>query len=296
MMNQGIQKYLWINKININARAKQIFMILLGGLIYSISVNLFIVPNKLLSGGVAGIALLFQYVTKIPSGVFTLIINIPIFALGFKLIDKEFGILSFIGMMSMSFFLIVTENVSKYIVVDDILIASICGGVLCGIGMSIIFLNRASEGGTDIIAIIFKKKYGIKLSSICFILNSAIVFTGLLLNNLTITIYTIISLFIRSAILDKAINSVNERSLMIVISDNYEDIKCTFLNALGRGVTFLQGEGAYTGEKKKIIYTIMSPKQVEEAKKMVLDIDPKSVVTIMNVCEAHGKGFKQLTF
>lgn len=296
MINQSAENFSAVSKINTKEKIRQVAMILLGSLIYSISVNIFIVPNKFLSGGVAGIALLLQYITGISSGYFTLLINIPIFCFGFKVIDKEFGILSLIGMLSMSFFLIITKDISQFVRMDDMLIACICGGALCGLGMAIIFINRASEGGTDIIAIILKKKYGIKLASMCFIINGAIVFTGLLLSNLTITIYTLISLFIRSYMVDKAICYVNERTLLIVISDNYEDIKTSFLNILGRGVTFLHGEGAFTGEQKKVIYSIMSPKQAEMAKDIISKIDSGAVVTIMNVTEAHGKGFKQLSF
>lgn len=296
MINQSVSKYMALDNMGGKEKIKQVMMILLGSMIYSIGVNLFIVPNKLLSGGVAGISLLIQYITGIQSGYTTLLINIPIFCFGIRVIDKEFGILSFIGMLSMSVFLILTKDISRFLTVDDLLISCICGGVLCGLGMAIIFLNRASEGGTDIIAIILKKRYGIKLAAMCFILNGIIVFTGLLISNLTITMYTLISLFIRSYIVDRAISYVNERRLIIVVSDSYNEIKSDFLTVLGRGVTFLHGEGAFTGDEKKVIYSIMSPKQVEKAKKIILDVDPKAVVSIMNVNEAHGKGFKQLSF
>ncbi|WP_346847331.1 MULTISPECIES: YitT family protein [unclassified Clostridium] len=286
----------FISDSNIKEKLGQVSLILLGSLIYSLSVNMFIVPHKFLSGGVAGIALLLQYVTDIPSGYFTLFINIPIFCFGIKVINKEFGFLSFIGMISMSIFLILTEDITRFIKVDDLLISCISGGVLCGFGMAIIFLNKASEGGTDIIAIALKKKYGVNLASMTFILNGVIVFTGLILNDLTITIYTLISLFIRAYILDNAITMTNERKLIIVISNNPEEIKNSILELLGRGVTFLHGEGAFTGEKKKVIYSIMSSKQVEKAKKAILDIDANAVISIMNVNEAHGKGFKQLSF
>ncbi|MEG0577846.1 MAG: YitT family protein, partial [Bacilli bacterium] len=244
----------------------------------------------------AGIGLLLQYVTDIPSGYFTLLINIPIFCFGIKVINKEFGILSFIGMLSMSIFLVLTKNVSTLIRVDDLLISCISGGVLCGVGMSIIFLNKASEGGTDIIAIALMKKYGLKISSMSFILNALIVFIGLLLNDLTITVYTLMSLFIRSYILDKIINMSNEKKLIIAISDNCDEITHSIFTLLGRGVTFLHGEGAFTGEKKKVIYSIMNPQQVEKAKKTILDIDPHAVISIMNLNEVHGKGFTQLSF
>lgn len=296
MINQSVSKYMALDNMGGKEKIKQIMMILLGSMIYSIGVNLFIVPNKLLSGGVAGISLLIQYITGIQSGYTTLLINIPIFCFGIRVIDKEFGILSFIGMLSMSVFLILTKDISRFLTVDDLLISCICGGVLCGLGMAIIFLNRASEGGTDIIAIILKKRYGIKLAAMCFIINGIIVFTGLLISNLTITMYTLISLFIRSYIVDRAISYVNERRLIIVVSDSYNEIKSDFLTVLGRGVTFLHGEGAFTGDEKKVIYSIMSTKQVEKAKKLILDVDPKAVVSIMNVNEAHGKGFKQLSF
>ncbi|SHH79480.1 Uncharacterized membrane-anchored protein YitT, contains DUF161 and DUF2179 domains [Clostridium collagenovorans DSM 3089] len=280
----------------ISKKTVQIICILLGSLIYALSVNIFIVPNKFLSGGVAGISLLLQYVTNIPSGYFTLLINIPIFLFGIKAINKEFGALSFLGMISMSIFLVLTESVNKFLVVDDLLISCICGGVLCGLGMAIIFLNKASEGGTDIIAIVLKKKYGLKLSSMTFILNAIIVFIGLFLSNLTITVYTLISLFIRAYILDKVIAISNEKKLIIAISDNSDEIKNSILTSLGRGVTCLHGEGAFTGQQKKVIYSIMNPKQVEQAKSAILSIDPKSVITVMDVTEAHGKGFKQLSF
>ncbi len=281
---------------NIKEKIGQISLILLGSLIYSISVNIFIVPHKFLSGGVAGIALLLQYITNIPSGYFTLLINIPIFCFGIKIINKEFGILSFIGMISMSIFLVLTKDITRFVQVDDLLISCISGGVLCGLGMSIIFLNKASEGGTDIIAIALKKKYGINIATMSFILNALIVFIGLLLNDLTITIYTLISLYIRAYILDKAIAMTNGKKLIMVISNNSEGIKNTILGLLGRGVTFLHGEGAFTGEQKKVIYSIMSSKQVEKAKKAIIDIDPNAVISIMDVNEAHGKGFKQLSF
>ena len=296
MINQSVSKYMALDNMGGKEKIKQVMMILLGSMIYSIGVNLFIVPNKLLSGGVAGISLLIQYITGIQSGYTTLLINIPIFCFGIRVIDKEFGILSFIGMLSMSVFLILTKDIWRFLTVDDLLISCICGGVLCGLGMAIIFLNRASEGGTDIIAIILKKRYGIKLAAMCFILNGIIVFTGLLISNLTITMYTLISLFIRSYIVDRAISYVNERRLIIVVSDSYNEIKSDFLTVLGRGVTFLHGEGAFTGDEKKVIYSIMSPKQVEKAKKLILDVDSKAVVSIMNVNEVHGKGFKQLSF
>ncbi|MDU1412453.1 MAG: YitT family protein [Clostridium sp.] len=296
MLSGEISKDTLRDKIINKERITQILMILVGNLIYSIGVNLFIAPNKLLSGGVAGISLLIQYITNIPSGYSALLINIPIFCFGFKMVDREFGILSLVGMLSLSFFLVVTENISKIILIDDMMIACICGGVLCGLGMAIIFLNRASEGGIDIIAIIVKKKYGIKLGSMCFILNAVIVLFGLYISNLTITIYTLISLFIKSYVVDKVIASLNEKNLIIIISDKHEEIKTSFINVLGRGVTFLHGEGAYTGVEKKVIYSIINPNQVQKAKELLLDIDSEAVVSILNVSEAHGKGFKQLSF
>ena len=270
--------------------------VIMGSLIYSIGVNLFIVPHKLLSGGVAGIAIILQYLTGIQSGYFVILINIPIFLIGIRAIDKEFGIFSFIGMVAMSLSLIFTRNICNIYYIPDPLIASLCGGLLTGLGAGIIFKSRASQGGTDIIAVVVKKKYGMSIGRIAFMINAVIVAMGMFMGSLEIAVYTLISMYMNSAIVDKFIQGFDREKVVFIVTGKCDKVKEVILENLGRGVTYLYGEGAYTGDKKKIIYCILSPKELEEAKKLIENIDASAVVSIMDTTEVRGKGFKTAAF
>jgi len=270
--------------------------ILLGSLVYSIGVNVFLIPHKLLSGGVAGISILIQYITGISSGYFVILLNIPIFIIGIKAIDKEFGIMSFIGMSSMSIFLILTKNFHSFYTMNDPLLSCLCGGIITGVGSGIIFKNRASEGGTDIISVILKKKYGMSIGSISFIINTLVVTLGTFVGSLEIAVYTLISMYIKSKVIDKAIEGFDKESAVIVITKKSDKIKEAIHEKLGRGVTYLYGEGTYTGDKKNVIYCILTAKQISEAKKLISEIDDTAVVSIIETTEVQGKGFKEVAF
>ncbi|BAH06711.1 YitT family protein [Clostridium kluyveri] len=274
---------------------RMIFMVL-GSFIYSVGVNMFIIPHKFLSGGVAGIAIIFQYFSGIPSGYFIVLINIPIFILGFKTIDREFGIFSFMGMVFMALSLIITKSIDKFYYLQDPLLSTLCSGVLTGIGAGILFKSKASFGGTDIIAVWMKKKYGITIGKVTFFINVIIVFMGIFIGGLPRALYTLISMYMCSVVVEKVICGFYREKVLFVITENSEEIEKIICKKIGRGVTYLYGEGAYTGNKKKIIYSIMNPAQIEQTKRLILDIDPKSVMSIMDVSEVRGKGFKAAVF
>ncbi|MBV7275106.1 YitT family protein [Clostridium sp. PL3] len=274
----------------------RVLMVIAGSLIYSIGVNLFIIPHKLLSGGVAGIAIILQYLTGMQSGYFIILINIPIFLIGIRAIDKEFGIFSFIGMASMSLSLIFTRNLHNLYYIPDPLAASLCGGLLTGLGAGIIFKSRASQGGTDIIAVVVKKKYGMSIGKIAFMINAVIVAMGMVIGNLQVAVYTLIAMYMNAAIVDKFIQGFDKEKVVFIVTGRCDKVKQAILENLGRGVTYLYGEGAYTGDKKKVIYCILSPKELEEAKHLVENIDSSAVVSIMDTAEVRGKGFKAAAF
>lgn len=281
---------------NVKQKLFRIWVIVLGNILYSIGVNMFIIPHKFLSGGVAGIAIITQYLTGIPSGYFIIAINIPIFIIGFKLVDMEFGIFSFIGMVSMSLSLIFTKGISSLYYMPDPLLSALCSGILTGIGAGMVFKCRASQGGTDIIAVTVKKKYGISVGRMTFIINIIIVAIGMFMGNLEIVMYTLISMYMYSVVVDKAIQGFDREKVLFVITQDSQEIENAILKKLGRGVTYLYGEGAYTGNQKKIIYSIMNSRQVEEAKRFISNIDSHAVMSIMDASEVRGKGFKPAVF
>lgn len=245
----------------------KVIKILLGSLIYSIAVNGFISPHHLLSGGVTGISLILQYISNIPSGYWILAINIPIFIIGYKFVDREFIILSIIGTISMSLLLILTKDIASYLKVDDIVISTIFGGVLTGIGAGIIFKAGASQGGTDIIAIIIKRNYGIKISTLYFLLNGIIAGLGVLVTSLKLTLYTLVLMYIKSFAIDKTITAFNKKKILLIVTSKEREVSEAIINKIGRGTTYLYGEGAYTGIKRKIIYCVVTENELHRVKK-----------------------------
>lgn len=278
--------------LNVNKNLiKRILMVSLGSLIYALAINIFIAPHKLLSGGIAGISLLVQYITKVPSGYWVFILNIPIFILGLKKIDKDFVFFSMIGMLTMSIFLILTKDISRLIIVNDLFISTLFGAVFSGIGMGLIFKSRASQGGTDIIAVIIRNKNGVKMSDLYFILNGTIAFLGIFFTSIELTLYTILLMFIKSLVIDKVTEGFDHKKIVIIITQKEKEVSNLIMDETGRGTTYLYGEGAYSGEKKKVIYSLMTTKELNDIKKLIEKIDPTSLISISEAEEITGKGF-----
>ncbi|MCT4619535.1 MAG: YitT family protein [Marinisporobacter sp.] len=280
-------------KYNKKELARRILLIMLGSAITAIGINTFIIPHKFLSGGVGGIALILQYLTNISSGYYILAVNIPIFLIGMKKVDKEFCIFSLLGMLSLSFFMILTQNISNYYAIEDMVVSSIYGGILGGIGAAIVFQNRASMGGTDIIAVVLKKKTGGSISSYLLIMNIVVVMIGTTINGISIALYTLISMYISSEVMNRVMDGIERKKLLLVVTQKEREIADQIIKEVGRGVTFLHGQGAYTGKERNVIYCIVTLRQLPKIQKLIEDTDPQAFMSILDTSEVHGQGFKR---
>ena len=270
-----------------------VFMILLGGVISGISFNIFIIPHKLLSGGVSGIALMANYILGINPGIMIFILNIPIFLVGYKYIDKEFILLSLVGMASLAFFIDVFSFLSNKMVIEDIMLSCIYGGILNGIGTGIIFKNRASQGGMDIIAVIVRKYRSINVGSTILIINIIIVAIASIFYGIKLAMYTLISMYIAAKVLDKVQEGFDIRKQVMIIAANEEEMGQEIVKRLHRGVTYLDGEGAFTGTKKRVIYCIVTLNQLARLKQIVKEVDPSAFMTVSDTAEVLGQGFSK---
>lgn len=271
----------------------RIFLIISGSFISSIAVNAFIIPHKLLSGGVFGVSLIIQYLSGLPAGYLILLFNIPIFIIGIKAVDKDFIFFSLIGMLSLSGFLIITKDISLYLKVNDILLSCVYGGVLGGIGSGLVFRSRASQGGTDIIAVIIKKRVGTSIASFSFSVNLVIVIIGAAIASVEKAMYTLILMYITSVVIDKVIGGFDTKKMLLIITDKEDEVSNAIMKDVGRGVTFFYGEGAYTGDKKRIIYCIITVKQLSRIKKIIEDVDEAAFISVVDTSEVNGPGFKK---
>lgn len=272
-----------------------VFFIFIGCLIASLGVNLFLTHAGLLSGGATGLALIAQYLANVPAGIVVFLINVPLFVLSLKKLSTSFTVYSGIGMLSLSLALIITKPLSTLISVNDVLLYCLYGGALCGAGYGIVFLRNGSTGGTDIITMLIRKKYSnFEIGKLGFILNCFIVVIGALIFGLPKALYTLLSIFVQGLVLDKVMKGLNSRKLMLILTSKEGDVVEFVLKDLNRGVTSLPAEGEYTHEKKKMLYCIVTTREMLSLKNKIYSIDSKAFITIMEISEVRGKGFRNI--
>jgi len=269
-----------------------VLLIITGIILNVIGINAFLTPAKLLTNGLAGIAVAVDYVFGINQGLLILLMNIPIFLYARKYVDKSFLVSSFINMFIYSFLLGATKDLYKYIVIDDIMIQSIFGGIMIGAGIGLIFKANSTVGGMDILTAVIKIKYNIPLGVTFLAINVAIVCIGGVLFGAKLAMYTIISMYITSKVLEVAKDCFNKKKFILLVSDKNEEIAQGIMEITKRGVTFLEAEGGYTNQKRKLLYCIISTNQVAKIKELIYKKDNKAFVSINNVDEVRGGGFK----
>ncbi len=274
-----------------------VLIIFLGCIIASLGVNVLLSHAQLLSGGATGLGLLVEYTTNIPAGITLFLINIPLLAVSFKKLSRSFTIYTTIGMLSLSISLMITKPIASAINIDglDLLLYCIYGGVLCGIGYGLVFLRNGSTGGTDVVTMLIRKKHSnFNIGSLGFSLNVIIIIIGAFIFGLPQALYTLISLFIQSIVLDKMLKGFSSKKLLLILTKKEADVINYVIRDLHRGVTSLLAEGEYTHDRKKMLYCIVTARQMVELKNTIYQIDPSAFITIVDISEVRGKGFMNI--
>ena len=265
--------------------------IMVGCLIAASSINIFVVPSSLLTGGVTGIAIIFYFLTGLPIGAQTLAYNVPLLIASYKLLGKKYTLDVVIGTMMFSFALDATKFLAAYTPTQDLMLAAIYGGIFNGIGYGIVFRMNGSTGGFDILGAIFKKYYSMEIGSVIFGFNCLIVAVAGVLFSMNSAMFTLICMYLTSQMTNKVIDGINQRKALLIISDKAKDIADGIITDIGRGVTFLNGEGAYTGDPKKIVMVVVSMTQIAKIKIVVRTVDENAFMLILAASEVQGRGF-----
>lgn len=286
---------------------KDYFFILIGSFILAAGFVFFVTPHKIVPGGVYGIAIVVHYISEgmfsfwpegIPIGLFGLVLNIPLTIAGVKILGPRFGIKTVVGFVLTSVFI---DGITYFRpggnvpLVDDVLLSSVFGGVLIGFGLGLIFKSRATSGGSDIIAMIIAKYTNLQLGKLMIYVDSVIVLLALFaFQDWHIPLYSWIVIYISGRAIDMTIEGADYNKALLIISKKHLEIKEKLLTDLERGGTYLSGEGMFTGEKKQIIYTVVSRREVAILEEFISKIDPEAFITIMDAKEILGEGFQNL--
>jgi len=280
--------------------------ILIGTFIMAVGFVLFISPYKFAPGGVYGIAIVIHHLTVglfdflpngLPIGLTALCMDIPLTILGIKILGPKFGIKTVVGFVSTAFFVDLLEYFwgSKPFVENDPLLSAIFGGVLLGLGLGLVFKSRATSGGSDIIAMIIAKYTKLPLGQLMIYVDSAIVLISFFaFNDWSIPLYSWIVIFVTGKVIDIILQGVSYDKALLIISEKYQEIRDKIIIDLNRGGTFISGKGMFKNDDKKIIYTVLSRREISLLKDFIHEVDPKAFVTVIDANEILGEGFKSL--
>ena len=266
---------------------------IIGALIMAVGVALFLLPNQLSSGGVAGIATITYYLLNIPMGMMILIINIPLFILAIFKIGKYFFIKTLIGTASLSFFIDILDKLEP--LTNDRFLACVYGGIVLGIGTAILLKSNSSTGGSDLVSYIAKKyKPSLQSGNIIVIIDIVIVTLNMIFfKEIEIGLYSAIAIYLMGKVIDILFEGIDFTKLIIIISDRSEEIYTGIKEKIERGTTGLYGKGMYTDKEKLVLMCVAPRREVSRIKIISRRIDPHSFIIITNSREVVGQGFKR---
>lgn len=270
-------------------KLRNFFIITIGAAIMGFGINNFNIANNLAEGGVAGIAILLKLKFGFDPGLTTMLINIPLLILGWKVLGRNSLIYTVFGTGCLSVFLSVFGMFR--LPLDDILLASLFAGVTVGIGMGIIFRVGGTTGGVDIIARVFQKYFGWKIGRTMFVADLLIVITSLLYFSVEQAMYTIVVVYVGTRVVDFVQEMAYSMRAAHIISEKCPEIARKIMGEMNRGVTLLHGQGGYSGRERDVVYVVVGRSEIVKLKNLILDIDPDAFIAISEAGDVIGQGF-----
>ena len=278
-------------KNNLNSIFYRYLMVTIGCVIIGIAFNTFYLTNNLLSGGISGVAVIAYYLFGLPVGIVSIILNIPLFILAYKFMNKEYIVGALYGMLAFSFCVDFFHFLSETVIVHDKLLSCIAGGALYGIGAALMYRVGGSGGGMDIVGAIIQKYYSISINNCNFVFNILLLFVGSFLFGIEPVLYTLLTMFVMNKTCNAFVIGFDFKKNIIIISDNPEPIAEAIIKVVGRGVTYLHGEGAFTHRQRDILFVVAKLTQTAKIRSIVRDIDPNAFMIIHDVNDVFGRGF-----
>ncbi|KKC49294.1 MULTISPECIES: YitT family protein [Paenibacillus] len=270
---------------------KRVLFITVGAVLMGVGLEIFLVPNNIIDGGITGISIMLSYLTDVPLGLFLFLLNLPFLFLGYKQIGKTFALSTLYGVAVMSLTTYLLHEVDP-LTIDEFL-ASIFGGMVLGVGVGLVIRFGGSLDGTEIVAILFSKKLPFSVGEIVMFANLFILSSAGFVFSWDRAMYSLIAYYIAYKMIDIVIEGFDESKAVWIISDEYREIGEAIMSRLGRGVTYLNGEGGFTGGDKKVLFVVVTRLEEAKLKSIVTDMDPGAFLAVGNIHDVKGGRFKK---
>ena len=265
---------------------KRVIAIFIGAVLMATGLEIFLVPNNVIDGGVTGISIMLSHISGLPLGLFIFILNLPFFYLGYKQIGKTFAISSVFGIIVLSIFTSLFYPIPAF--TDDILLAAIFGGIILGVGVGLVIRYGGALDGTEILAILINKKVPFSVGEIIMFFNLFILGAAGFVFTWDRAMYSILAYIIAFKTIDVVVLGLEQSKSAWIFSDKNKEIGDAILARLGRGVTYMNGEGAYSGDDTKVIFCVITRLEEAELKNIVDEIDTTAFLAIADIAEVRG--------
>ena len=263
----------------------------IGSVIAAAGLEFFLIPNQIIDGGIVGISILLSHITGVSLSLYIVLLNLPFLYLGYMQIGKTFCISTLFSVVSLAYWVSVFHPITE--LTHDYFLAATFGGVLVGIGVGLIIRYGGSLDGTEIVAIILDRKSGFSVGEIIMFFNLFILGSAGLVFSWDKAMYSLVAYFVAFKVIDITIEGLDESKGVMIVSDNADDIAETLLARLGRGVTILHGQGGFSQEPKKVLYSVITRLEIAKLKALIDDKDPNAFVTIHDVHDVIGGRIKK---
>lgn len=265
--------------------------ICIGALLVSVALEIFLVPNQIIDGGITGISIMLAHLTGIKLGLFLLLLNLPFLFIGYKQIGKTFAFSTLLGVVVMS--IGTTYLIPVPVLTEDLLLSSVFGGIILGIGIGMVIRAGGSLDGTEIVSILISKKSPFSVGELVMFINIFILGSAGFIFGWDKAMYSLIAYYIAFKMIDITIEGLDQSRSVWIISEEYAEIGDALSARLGRGVTYLEGEGGYSGEYKKVIFCVITRLEEAKLKSIVEEIDTSAFIAIGNIHDVRGGRFKK---
>jgi len=261
-------------------------LITLGSVLCAVAVNGILIPQRFVSGGVTGLALVIHYLLpSVPVSGLYFLLNIPLFAIGWIFVGRRFFLYSIAGMVIFSGAL---QWVQVPVAVQDPILSALLAGIITGAGSGIILRSVGSAGGTDILSVILLNRFSVRVGTTVLAFNSSVLIAAAIFSSLESALYTLVYLYVSSHILNLVVTGLSQRKAIFIISPHWEEISGGILGEIRRGVTIIRGQGGYSGRDEQILYTIITFRDLPRLKRIIRRVDPGAFVVVTDTLEVMG--------
>ena len=274
------------------SKVKSILLVLLGNIIYSFAIKLFLLPAALISCGTTGIGLVVEHFLHIPLSGFIFVFNMVMLAVGWLILGRKFAMTTLLSSLLYPIFLeILNQTLGDIYITDNLMLNAIFAGIGLGGSLGIVIRAGASTGGMDIPPLVLKKFFGIPVPMTLWIFDFTIMSAQMMFHEAEDLLYGVLLLITISITLNKVLTLGTRKTQVMIISNEHQAVRQAILSKVDRGVTILHGEGGYGGDQKEVILTIVSNSELPKIQRVAREIDPSCFMVINQVNEVWGRGF-----